>query len=93
MEQSKWGVHSSHCCFHHGCKYGAPDCPVVLGEVTQEHPCETCAEDEDERIEFAKRITATPEAFARHLSEISGATSDPKIIGAIVVALTRLRGY
>ena len=43
------GVHISHCCKWHGCKYGDPDCPVVNGEVEQEYRCEDCYEDvEDE---------------------------------------------
>lgn len=43
------GVHISHCCKWHGCKYGDLDCPVVNGEVEQEYLCEDCYEDlEDE---------------------------------------------
>jgi hypothetical protein len=40
-----YGVHSSHCCKWHGCKYGDPDCPVVTGKVKQEYLCEYCYED------------------------------------------------
>lgn len=36
------GVHTSHCCKQHGCKYGDEDCPVAFGEHKQEYPCETC---------------------------------------------------
>ena len=39
------GVHISHCCKWHGCKYGDPDCPVVNGEIEQEYLCEDCYED------------------------------------------------
>lgn len=43
------GVHISHCCKWHGCKYGDPDCPVVNGEIEQEYLCEDCYKDlEDE---------------------------------------------
>lgn len=42
MDKSKWGVHVSHCCVLHGCKYGDKDCPVVTGEVEQEYLCESC---------------------------------------------------
>ncbi len=38
------GVHASHCCKWHGCKYGDPDCPVASGEAEQEYPCEYCSE-------------------------------------------------
>lgn len=39
------GVHETHCCRKHGCKYGDLDCPVAFGT----HPgikCEFCEEDE-----------------------------------------------
>lgn len=35
-------VHTEHCCFEHGCKYGRPDCPVVLGVKKQSFLCEDC---------------------------------------------------
>lgn len=39
---SNVGVHASHCCVHHGCKYGDPMCPVVNEEVPQLCACEVC---------------------------------------------------
>jgi hypothetical protein len=39
------GVHASHCCKWHGCKYGNEDCPVITGKVKQEYLCEWCNED------------------------------------------------
>lgn len=39
---NKIGVHTSHCCSLHGCKYGDEDCPVKLGTHTQEYGCEYC---------------------------------------------------
>lgn len=36
------GVHASHCCVEHGCKYGDKNCPVVQGMIEQKHPCEDC---------------------------------------------------
>ena len=39
------GVHAAHCCKWHGCKYGDKDCPVVLGKIEQEWPCEYCDDD------------------------------------------------
>ena len=38
------GVHQTHCCKQHGCKYswqGEP-CPVEDGEVEQAYSCEQC---------------------------------------------------
>lgn len=36
------GVHATHCCVIHGCKYGDEDCPVENKEVMQEYLCEQC---------------------------------------------------
>lgn len=36
------GVHTSHCCIEHGCKYGDKNCPVVNGKVKQLYYCENC---------------------------------------------------
>ena len=50
VDKSKWGVHASHCCKWHGCKYGEDkNCPVVQGLIKQNYLCEWCSEDlEDE---------------------------------------------
>lgn len=42
IPKDNWGVHETHCCFDHGCKYGDEDCPVSLGLTNQEYPCEFC---------------------------------------------------
>jgi hypothetical protein len=42
MDISRYGVHETHCCKTHGCKYGDEDCPVVLGIVKQKYDCESC---------------------------------------------------
>lgn len=56
---SSVGVHASHCCKWHGCKYGDKDCPVVSGKVEQLYTCDFCddelAEEEYFR-EVVKRI-------------------------------------
>lgn len=39
------GVHATHCCKEHGCKYCDDDCPVVLCTVEQVYPCEDCHHD------------------------------------------------
>lgn len=43
-------VHKSHCCKKHGCKYGDNDCPVELGEVIQDHPCESCSREQEDPL-------------------------------------------
>lgn len=42
MRVNKIGVHRTHCCIMHGCKYGDEDCPVLIGVVLQDHLCEDC---------------------------------------------------
>jgi len=44
MKPDKIGVHTTHCCTRHGCKYGDKDCPVVTGQVKQEYLCEECGD-------------------------------------------------
>jgi len=38
--RSNIGVHQTHCCKGHGCKYNDADCPVVLGEIEGLSACE-----------------------------------------------------
>ena len=45
MEADKVGVHRTHCCVLHGCKYGDKDCPVSGGTLEQDYPCEDCTND------------------------------------------------
>jgi hypothetical protein len=42
------GTHRSHCCARHGCKYSSPGCPVLSGELVQDHPCEVCEFDDED---------------------------------------------
>lgn len=55
------GVHASHCCKWHGCKYGDPDCPVANGEVEQEYLCEDCYEDLEDEEWVRKRLVRIEE--------------------------------
>jgi hypothetical protein len=47
IPQDDWGVHETHCCSKHGCKYGDVDCPVAIG-LTTGIRCEDCDYDERE---------------------------------------------
>lgn len=42
IPKTKWGVHETHCCSEHGCKYGDIDCPVETGLIKQRYKCEFC---------------------------------------------------
>lgn len=45
LPEERWGVHRTHCCKEHGCKYGDEQCPVELGDIKQDHLCEDCQEE------------------------------------------------
>ena len=45
MKADRIGVHRTHCCILHGCKYGDSDCPVVNAQVKQDYTCEDCDYD------------------------------------------------
>jgi len=47
-------VHTEHCCFKHGCKYGDENCPVFNGIQEQSYKCEMCDYDLEEAKEFTK---------------------------------------
>lgn len=48
IEKENWGVHETHCCAKHGCKYGDEDCPVVIGFIKQKYDCEDCIYEREE---------------------------------------------
>ena len=60
------GIHRTHCCILHGCKYGDKDCPVADGTIKQDYVCEHCdvydnihtMEELNERIEIDNLKTA-----------------------------------
>jgi len=50
------GVHRTHCCKKHGCKYGDEKCPVILGTIKQDHPCEDCKPITEQPFTFNELI-------------------------------------
>lgn len=60
MDKNKWGVHESHCCVIHGCKYGDKDCPVVKGKTKQDYICEEC---DDEGIKSVEEVIVKSDGF------------------------------
>jgi len=52
-KMTKKDVHTEHCCYRHGCKYGKDDCSVETGEKEQSHPCEQCCEEAADPIRSA----------------------------------------
>ncbi len=53
LPKEKYGVHQTHCCSIHGCKYGDYECPVEKGIIKQDYPCESCSEG-DKHTLFGK---------------------------------------
>jgi hypothetical protein len=66
------GVHVTHCCALHGCKYGDADCPVKLGQVAQEYPCEQCPEEPATPAD-----EASADELLHHLRECVSALEEP----------------
>lgn len=51
MDKDNVGVHQSHCCVKHGCKYDDENCPVVTGKVQQKYLCESCSDEGVKSVE------------------------------------------
>ena len=56
MDTSRYGVHRTHCCVLHGCKYGDEDCPVENEEIKQDYICESCSMDGIKKVEEIKYL-------------------------------------
>jgi hypothetical protein len=48
IPKEDWGVHRTHCCLEHGCKYWDRNCPVITGQIKQDYECEDCKSDKFE---------------------------------------------
>lgn len=59
VDKLKWGVHETHCCVLHGCKYGEEDCPVVLKQTKQRYTCESCGYEGIKTLEDLHTIADT----------------------------------
>ena len=57
INKRELGVHRTHCCVFHGCKYGEDStCPVVQQEVMQNYLCDECGNQGVQSIEHLKRL-------------------------------------
>lgn len=50
------GVHETHCCIMHGCKYMNEDCPVVLDQIKQTYICEECHDEHIKTVEETREL-------------------------------------
>ncbi len=92
------GVHATHCCAAHGCKYGKDDdCPVVAGRVSQEYPCEECGEviqpawGHWQPIAVYDKLKSKPKLAAFRFEPVSSSVRSVNHLGE-TVQLTRYYG-
>lgn len=65
LAEEEKDVHTEHCCFVHGCKYGKDDeCSVVTGKKKQSHPCESCDYDEEMNALYAPDLASLRQQLA-----------------------------
>jgi len=78
MDINEYGVHRTHCCVKHGCKYNDKDCPVVSGEIKQDYLCQDCGYEGinsfdvllNSLIDYKQRIIETLENEKDHYNEL-----------------------
>ena len=75
MSKENYGVHITHCCYIHGCKYGDKDCPVASGEVAQKYTCYYCDEEDVpytiEEIELLRKTKSYRLTYEQLKNQIS----------------------
>lgn len=69
--KDEWGVHETHCCEEHGCKYGDNDCCVAIGIAKAKYPCEYCYDDEDDMQFTLKDVKKAFIAGQKHEEDIA----------------------
>ena len=75
IPKDKWGVHETHCCEKHGCKYGYNDCPVEIGLVKQMYECELGDEMNDpcyeDNTKLPEKLQKCVDNYVKHLKTLS----------------------
>ncbi len=68
IPKEDWGVHETHCCNKHGCKYGDhDDCPVEQDLTKGLYQCESCRWEEEDY--FRNKLPLKPDfhsIFEKH---------------------------
>jgi hypothetical protein len=77
QEVDHFGVHVTHCCVWHGCKYRDDDCPVETKQVKQAYDCEACGW-EDEEITELYSVTMLEPLRTGRLAERMGPNKFPE---------------
>jgi hypothetical protein len=80
------GVHASHCCKEHGCKYFDDDCPVVIGKISQWYDCEDCCSEKERFAEDAQILLESPKTLSDYLTQLQEHTKNPLILHALAQA-------
>jgi len=84
-------VHESHCCEHHGCKYGDEDCPVASGETQQLYPCEECREEDPKEKAMRELVRLVQDAVDLLDFEHNGAEDYEAIVRQMKPYLFRVK--
>ena len=69
------GVHTTHCCKRHGCKYGDGDCPVENGEAEQVYLCEACTEEGIKTIQDMHKVERGEIPTCQHCGHVIAAST------------------
>jgi len=83
------GVHRTHCCIKHGCKYGDDDhCPVATGRIEQDGACHNCGEESEghygERREIDYKCYKSPGILKPKFSDWNKRLKKGDVAGASV---------
>lgn len=81
------GVHASHCCHSHGCKYGDEDCPVELGYVPQDYECEDCCYEREE----IEAVLADKNQLTNYLEKLTKYSKNSKVTLVLKNAIKELK--
>ena len=77
ISKERWGVHETHCCKKHGCKYGKhKDCPVELGLIKQAYSCQTGFDMEEDCFEEEIDFQMKYDEYKLVLEEIESLTKN-----------------
>lgn len=77
---SNVGVHQTHCCKLHGCKYGDENCPVVKNEIEQTYACMDCTEITEDLQEVKHSVQGFTDVLTLHFNK---QYSTPKVDEAL----------
>jgi hypothetical protein len=85
MEVDHIGVHRTHCCVLHGCKYGDKDCPVANEVIKQDYLCEDCLPYFNPEVKHEVNVSETEYISIEDRSKSYYVTEQEMKLGDLVV--------